>query len=218
MDNDDLASEEFSVYQTIPRFANFRGMAVTNFNYGPSSNQDSAAVTDTKEFNKIMLIQKYIALILSPLKVENTPNTSTNILILIINEKNTLTDSFFNMLRKLPKMNIIVISNSMKPQLREKFLTFLDTNTTKMYDYDHFVFPWIDHVNVPKFEVAKKEEIQNLTEEARIAIKGLPGVLDNQLMCIWSGAEIGDVLKIYDRNETSNFHYRLVSWETITKI
>lgn len=223
-------SEEFAIYNNIERFVEFRGYKVKYGDY-TEAEKNVKFITDKTAFLRKLTTQKHITVVASsylgaapPSKLShsgakppNERNEKKDIYVVILKnlEKNTIQDSFINVLKKYPKdCHIIFIMNDIPQQSRDK-ISHAVSAEIEFVLYKHLLHVWPDHVSMAPFEIVREDEHLDFSN---INIDRLPSVLTSYPMVVWSGAKPGDIIKIRDINETSNFQYRRVVERVITKL
>lgn len=129
------------------------------------------------------------------------------------NYKNNLIDEIFILLSKdfLSKKNFIDLFSEYYKQKNGvdndgKFLFYT------ICPYEKFIFDPTICKEIPPHEIMSNEEVNELLKEEKINLKSLPIILNNEIIIIWIGGRIGQVVKITRNSETSlqSIYYRRI--------
>ena len=158
-----------------------------------------------------------IFIIIENFEINNSElKKNKNIIENISNEsiaKNNLIDEIFIVMNKefFIKKNFIELFSEYYKQKNE-----VDENGMYPFyticPYNKFIFDAIHCKEIPTHEIMTAEETNELLREEKINLRDLPIILNNEVIIIWIGGRIGQVVRITRNSETSlrSIYYRKI--------
>lgn len=206
----------YEVYENIKKFI----IKYRNFELIEPDSSENFLKKD--EFLKEMMSQQYVITICT------NPKDGKKVFIVLIEKESKYvkkTENFRKLLEKIESeledddsdVYLYLITENPLSSYAKKALKKYPNFIIKNYLHENFNIeisdgPWVD----PQRILSKEEEKELCSKHMKINPLSLPGIRINDPVCIWLGAEIGDIIESTRRSEITlnSTVYRIVSPET----